>query len=264
MLNHPSDQFVNRIESFVPNVSMDCVVFGYRNEELHVLLLKYRNLEAWALPGGFLSVSEEMEDAVNRVLIERTGLTNIFLTQFHTFSSLSRGWQHDDFSRSVLQSLYSTTPDDEVNKLKLWFEQRFISTGYLALVNADDSNPAPDYLSDRCTWMPVNDLPPLVLDHQMIIERALNHLKVQINFLPIGKSLLPDKFTMSSLQSLYETILDKPLDRSNFQRKILKLGMLIRHEKLMTGAANKAPYLYSFDEQIYEQLLRDGIGFSSL
>ncbi|MEQ8712615.1 MAG: NUDIX domain-containing protein, partial [Cyclobacteriaceae bacterium] len=183
MENQSSEQFVNRMESFVPNVSMDCVVFGYRNEALHVLLLKYRNLEAWALPGGFLSEEEEMEDAVDRVLMERTGLSNIFLSQFHTFSSLSRGWQNDDFSRSVLQSLFSATSDDQVNKLKHWFEQRFISTGYLALVTADDAKPTPDYLSDHCTWIPVNDLPPLVLDHQNIVEKALKHLKVRVNFL---------------------------------------------------------------------------------
>lgn len=107
----------------------------------------------------------------------------------------------------------------------------------------------------------VDSLPKLVFDHNDILEKAIVHLRHQLNYVPLGLSLLPKKFTMQDLQKLYETILGKPIERSNFQRKILKLDILIRREKLMSGAANKAPYLYSFDEKKYNCLIKDGIGF---
>lgn len=257
------EPFSNGFEGFVPSISIDCVVLGYRQKSLHVLLLRFKHSKAWALPGGFLANDEEMEDAVNRVLLERTGLKNIFLRQFHTFSSLKRNrrWEevHND---SFFHESFHELPEATLTKIKAWFAQRFITTGFLALVDTNKVIPTPDWLSDACKWVPINDLPELVLDHREILERAMLQLKLQLNYWPIGISLLPDKFTMMDLQAIYETILHKSLDRANFQRKILKLNMLKRHEKLMTGAANKAPYLYSFDEEIYFRLKEEGIGFS--
>ncbi|MEQ8237898.1 MAG: NUDIX hydrolase [Cyclobacteriaceae bacterium] len=262
MENSITEEFVNRFRSYVPGISLDCVVFGYSQGILKVLLLKYRNAAAWALPGGFLPADMEMEDAVNDILYMRTGLRNIFLSQYHTFSSMQRGWDINLQSKLAFLQAKAMWPEAYRPELKAWFNQRFISTAYLALIQADKASPVPDDLSELCQWMPVNDLPGLVLDHKEMIEMALQHLKVQINYMPIGKSLLTDKFTMSDLQSLYESIFQKRLDRANFQRKILKLGILKRHEKLMTGAANKAPYLYSIEEEVYDQLLKNGIGFS--
>jgi 8-oxo-dGTP diphosphatase len=144
-----------------------------------------------------------------------------------------------------------------------WLEQRFISTGYLSLVDMRQSKPTPDILSDSCQWKSVNELPELLLDHMDIVKKAFEQIKIQINHLPIGLSLLPEKFTMKDLQMLYESILNRDLDRGNFQKKMLKLGFLNRLEKQHTGASHKAPYLYSFNKERYDELLNQGIGYMS-
>ncbi len=256
-----ADNFVKDLLRFVPGVSLDCVVFGYRDGILNVLLLKHRNVDAWTLPGGFLLSDMEMQDAAHDILYKRTGLQDIFLTQYHTFSSLHRGWDVNEQSRLAIAQVQSTWEVKHKELLTKWFHQRFISTAYLALIEADKALLTTDYLSERCEWIPITDLPNLVLDHAQMIQMALEYLKVQINYLPIGKSLLPDKFTMSDLQTLYESIVQRKLDRGNFQRKMLKLGIFKRHEKLMTGASNKAPFLYSIDDQRYHLLLSEGIRF---
>ena len=132
----------------------------------------------------------------------------------------------------------------------------------MALVDAEKVHPQIDVLSDACDWIPLDELPELIIDHSEMIHQAHEQLRMKIRLLPIGKSLLPERFTMSDLQSLYEAILDQKLDRGNFQRKMIRLGFLNRQEKLMTGAQNKAPYLYSINDEAYNELLEKGIGFS--
>ncbi len=246
----------------MPGVSIDCVVFGYHDGRLHVLLLRYRENIAWALPGGFLPIDKEMDEVAGQILQERTSVANVFLQQFHTFSGLDRGWHYDKKNRAGFQNVQALWDPADRPTLEKWFNQRFISTAYFALINSSKVKPIPDQISDACTWVPIDDLPELVLDHRQIIDRALDHLRKKINYLPIGKELMDEKFTMLELQTLYEIILGKQLDRGNFQRKIIKLNMLVRHEKLMTGAQNKAPFLYSIDNKAYERLIQQGIGFS--
>ncbi len=259
MLNQQSQSFYEMIQDFVPSISLDCVVFGYRDKVLKVLLLKYKGTDTWALPGGFLPKDAEMQEVVSTILYERTGVENIFLSQFHTFSSVARGWKDRDKENfEIIKSLW---PEVYRDKLEKWFDQRFISTAFMALVDASLTNPVPDEISDECGWISMDQLPALALDHGEIIQEAKKQLRQRINYLPLGRSLLPDRFTMYELQSLYEAVLGKKLDRGNFQRKMVKLGILNRHEKLMTGASNKAPYLYSINDKVYDQLIKDGIGF---
>ncbi len=132
----------------------------------------------------------------------------------------------------------------------------------MALVNGEQVVAKPDRVSDRCEWVPVHDLPALVLDHEMIIQSALYFLRKQLNYLPIGRALLPEKFTMKALLKLYEAILGRSLDRGNFQRKMMRLKVLQRHEKLMQGAQNKAPYLYSIVDEVYDSLIKQGVEFN--
>ena len=252
---------MKRIPGFVPGISLDCVVFGYENRNLQVLLLKYRNTNAWALPGGFLPQESEMDEAAISILQERTGVRNIFLDQYHTFSGLDRDWDRNQLSKSTFEKIKAYWTGEDLSILEAWFDQRFISTAYVAMVDSRKVMPALGYASEACEWIPIQNLPPLILDHEQMIHKALQHLRTQINHLPIGRELLGEKFTMADLQSLYEAILGKSLDRGNFQRKIMKLNILIRHEKLMTGAQNKAPYLYSINDDVYDRLLKEGIGF---
>ena len=255
--NHRS--FYDQIEEFVPSISLDWVVFGYQYQALNVLLLRFKGTNTWALPGGFLHKESKLEDAVTDILFQRTGVENIFLKQFYTFSSLERGWKDKD--RQNFEKIKSLWPQEYQEKVARWFDQRFISTAFMALVDTSIVNPTPDEFSDECKWISLENLPTLALDHGEIIQEAQRNLRQSINYLPIGRSLLPTKFTMYDLQTIYEAILGKELDRGNFQRKMMKLNFLNRHEKLMTGASNKPPYLYSLNDKVYDRLIKEGIGF---
>ena len=249
-----------QFENYIPGSSIDCVIFGYKNQELKLLLLQWKHQDIWSLPGGFIRKVEDMDDAANRVLLERTGLNSVFLQQFYTFGSIRRSQLNGKAQNQRLAFI----KDSKLHSAEFitWLQNRFITTGYFALVNLEKTRPEPDFLSEKCEWKSLKSMPPLMMDHDEIVQKALTHLRIQLNYLPIGISLLPKKFTILDLQKLYESILQKPLERSNFQRKVLKLGILIRHEKQMTGAANKAPYLYSFDKSRYKKLVKEGIGFS--
>ncbi len=241
------------VKGLIPGQSIDCVIIGFDQHELKILLLKWKNKELWSVPGGFIYKNDDMDSAAVRVLKNRTGLDFLFLEQFYTFGNCNRGKLEPGFWEENIPEFGSDFID--------WLKQRFISTGYLSLVDIAKCNPVPDFISDVCEWISVDNLPKLIFDHDLIVKKALSHIKIQINYLPIGISLLPKKFTMKSLRNLYESILNRSLDRGNFQKKILKLKILIRHEKQLTGAANKAPYLYSFDKAKYKSLLDEGIGF---
>ncbi len=248
--------FESEISDFVPGQSVDCVIISYENHRLYVLLLKWKGANLWSLPGGFIYKNENLDDAAARVLKERTGIDYPYLSQFYTFGDQNR--RKKDELNKLLKSVNMNSP--LMNK---WISQRFITTGYIALINKDINDTFPDMLSETCKWFPVEELPVLILDHRNIIKKAMEKLFIHINYLPIGIKLLPEFFTMKDLQKLYESILKKELDRSNFQRKILKLGILTRLEKLKNGAAHKAPYLYRFNQHKYNELLEKGFGFVS-
>jgi len=206
------------------------------------------------LPGGFVRKDEDMDRAASRILEERTGIRLPYLRQFHTFGDLDR--RDNSPLHATLENLPPLSRD-----MTDWLGQRFISTGYLSLVNMHNSKPTPDYLSESCKWKTIKSLPDLIYDHERIVDKALEQIRNQINYLPVGISLLPEKFTMKDYQILYEEILQKKLDRANFQKKMLKLGFLDRHEKQLTGGAHKAPFLYAFNKDKYNELLEKGIGY---
>jgi len=240
---------------WLPGVSIDCVVIGFDLTELYILLLKLKEHDLWMLPGGFIHLDEDMDQAATRILKERTGIKLPYLKQFHTFGDVNRRTNSKPLNKVVLEEPFK--------KIIEFIEQRFISSGYLSLVDMHNCNPAPDSLSDRCTWVAVKRIPDLLYDHVEIAEKALEQLRSRINYMPVGISLLPGKFTMKEFQTLYEQILDKKLDRGNFQKKMLKLGFLDRHEKQLSGGAHKAPYLYSFNRGRYNELVEKGIGYIS-
>lgn len=244
------------LSSFLPGVSIDCVVIGFDLEELHILLLKLKAHDVWMLPGGFIHLNEDMDQAATRILEERTGIKLPYLKQFYTFGDVNRR------DNTKLHDFIKLQGESQ-KKVIAFLEQRFISSGYLSLVDMRDCSPTPDALSDECTWTPVNKLPELQYDHGEIVKKAMEQLKSRINYMPVGITLLPEKFTMKEYQALYERILFKSLDRGNFQKKMLKLGFLDRHEKQLTGGAHKAPYLYSFNKKRYNELVEKGIGFIS-
>lgn len=225
-------------KDYIPHLAYDSVIFGFNGDQLKILVLEYHNTKFFALPGGFVKRTENLDDAVKRGLRERTGLDNIYLEQFHTFGSLSRS--DPKTMRKILQENNYDLKDN------YWMFDRFISVAYYALINYDEVNPQPDKLSDSINWYAINELPPLMMDHQEIVDKALQVLRDNLERKLVGMNLLPPKFTMKQLQQVYEAILGEKLRRTSFQRKILAMDILQRHEKLFQGKAHKAPYLYSF------------------
>lgn len=235
---------------FLPSVSVDNVVFGFCDDQVRVLLLKLKYSTKWALPGGFIFKEENIDDAATRILKTRTGLNNLFLQQFHVFGEAGRT------DKKLPKKFLAAAGIEDTGKH--WMTERFISIGYYALVEYKKVHPQPDEFSEECRWWKLTDLPPLIFDHKVIVEKALHTLRLQLNTQPVGYNLLPKEFTLKSLQTIYETILGKKLDRSNFNRKILSYDILDKKEKQYTGNSHKAPYLYSFNKQKYFKILRDG------
>jgi ADP-ribose pyrophosphatase YjhB (NUDIX family) len=245
------DFIISGTEVYLPSLSLDCVIFGFHESQLKVLLLKMKNARQWSLPGGFVFKNEDIDRAAKRVLKERTGLSEIFLQQFNVFGKPNRS--DSNFHRQVLKKDGIKLNDDH------WLLRRFVTIGYYALVEYSYVNPKPDSFSDFCMWCEVNDLPELMMDHRQILDKALETLRLHLNYHPIGYNLLPAKFTMPQLQKLYETILGKKLDRRNFQRKLLSYGILRRLPEVKKGGAHKAPYLYRFDLRKYQRALTEGL-----
>ena len=231
-------------EMYVPHISVDTVIFGFNGDQLKVLLLKIKFNQQYFLPGGYMKKEENLESAAIRILRERTQLDKIFLQEFAVFSELNRS-----------EEAFKDFPDD------LWHKKRFISVGYYALVNHKDVSPIGDELSESCDWIFLDELESqnITMDHKKIIEKALNTLREQISYKPIGLNLLPEKFTLSELQKLYEAILGRTLNRGNFYRKIKNIGILKKLDEQRKGGAHKAPDLYTFDQENYFKILENGI-----
>jgi 8-oxo-dGTP diphosphatase len=236
---------------FLPSLSVDCVIFGFHDNVLKVLLLKMRHLDKWSLPGGFILHNEHTEAAAARVLKERTGLSELFLQQFHVFGEPNRS------DKSV--HIKSMKAEGIVPDPNHWILKRFVTIGYYALVEFSHVKPIPDELSDACEWCSLDNIPSLMMDHRQILDKALEALRLHLNYHPVGYNLLPATFTMPQLQKLYETILGKKLDRRNFQRKMLGYKILKRMKERKRGGAHKSPYLYCFDLKKYHKALKEGL-----
>jgi 8-oxo-dGTP diphosphatase len=249
---HTNVQKISEMASrHLSSLSVDCVVFGFHKNEMKVLLLKIPYKDEWALPGGFILRDESAENAASRILKERTGLDGVFLRQFHVFSDPGRVKPRDHRDNLTRMNI----PENDIK----WLCSRFVTIGFYALVDYTRAVPTPDEFTTRSEWRDLTDPGMLMMDHRVIVNTALDTLRLQLNNLPIGYNLLREKFTMPELQKLYETILGRKLDRRNFQRKILSYRILLRLDERKTGVAHKAPVLYRFDYDGYHRALEEGL-----
>jgi len=218
-----------------PALTVDCVVFGFDEGELKVMLIQ-RDLPPfegkWALPGGFVRVDETLDDAARRELEEETGISKVFLEQLYTVGDLDRDPR-----------------------------ERVVSVAYYALVKLSDYRIQPTTDARNAAWFGVSDVPRLAFDHDKILALALQRLQGKVRYQPIGFELLPPKFTLSQLQHLYETVLEQKFDKRNFRKKILSMGLLIELDEIEQDVAHRAARLYQFDERKYQQLKKRGFNF---
>ena len=225
-------------DGLLKGIAVDPVIFGFHNNQLKVLIIEHTNTGLYALPGGYIQDKEDLDEAAKRILTMRTGLSDVYLQQFHVFGKYDR--QDPEVVKKILLGQGFTPAEDH------WSLQRFISVGYYALVDYTKTRLTLDPTTGSCEWYEIDKLPSLILDHRLIIDKALTTLRTNLDQMLIGFNLLPTLFTMPELHTLYETILGKKLLPPNFQRKMLSLGILERIEKKKTGKAHKSPYLYRF------------------
>jgi len=240
--------------SINPHISVDCVIFGFSTSQLKVLLIEReyndeqgKTAQDYKLPGDFIVTLEDLDLAAHRTLEELTGLHNIYLQQFAVFGDPNR------ISRKADLNWLASTTGMNIS--------RVVTTAYYALINISesDSNSA---IKNNARWMGVDEIPELAFDHSEILGKGLLHLQNSLRNQPIGFELLPDKFTIRQLQTLYEVILNCKLDNRNFRKKILKSSYLVQLMEKQSGVAHKPAYYYNFDKNIYEKQKKDSLGFN--
>jgi 8-oxo-dGTP diphosphatase len=215
-------------------VAVDCIIFGFDGSHLKALLIK-RGFEPekgrWSLMGGFVGKDEDADQAATRILYDLTGMKSIYMEQLYAFSDVNR---------------------DSAG--------RVISIAYFALINIADYDEQLQR-EHEAKWFPLNKVPPLVFDHRKMVLKAKEMLRQKVASHPIGFELLPSKFTLPQLQSLYEAIYETPFDKRNFTKKMLSLGILNKLKEKEKESSRKGAFYYVFDTLKYQKLHSNGLKF---
>ena len=239
-MNNPNSYYLTEKntsldEFFNFGLSVDCVVFGYHEGEVKVLLVE-RNEEpfrgAWALIGDLVHPKSDLAASANHILENLTGLNGIFMEQFFTF--------------------------DEIDRHPLG---RVVTVGYYSLVETDHYHPVASSWAKSTRWFSIKDLPDLAFEHQLILDKGIQTLKRRVRYRPVGFELLPKKFTLADLQTLYEALLDRVFDKPNFRKKILRMNFLTPLDEFEENVSHRPAKLYSFDEERYNHLRKEGFAF---
>jgi 8-oxo-dGTP diphosphatase len=243
-------------KQYIPHVSIDCAIFGYHERQMKVLLIRHKFLNGWCLPGGYIRRTEKLAEAAARNVKERTGIDGLFLQQYKTFGDPDRiKLDEFDVEKWFAATGVRITRDN-------WLIDQTISVGFYAITDFSLSVPQPDILADDCAWFDIHEIPRLEFDHDEMVREALHTMRVQLYHYPIGYSLLPAKFTLAEIHSLYETLLGKKLDISNFPKKLISLGLLKKTAEKRSIGAHRSPHLYTFNKASYENALREGLVLS--
>ena len=217
------------------HMAVDSIIFGFDQGELKLLIHKRQFEPAkgeWSLFGGFVQKGESLDEAASRILYELTGLNNIYMEELQTYGEVDR---------------------DPAG--------RVISVAYYALIPSREFTEAGNSKSGAI-WVSLKDLPPLIMDHSLMVEKGLRRLKRRTTSQPIGFELLPGEFTMPQLQALYEAIYQAELDKRNFRKKILAMGVLIKLDTKDKSSSRKGAFLYRFDKKKYQKLMDGGYNFT--
>ena len=238
------DRIKNYIRSLekqaIPQLSINCVIFGFHEKSLYVIVNKIdiKGATMLVLPGGYVGQSEDLTEAVERIVRESTGLEKMLFQQFAVFGDASRSFGKE------FQAIRKSLTKDEKETFA-WFSKRFISVCYLALVDFSKIQLKPTQFLETAQWLPVDKTKVLAMDHHDIVKSARDSLIKELPYSPIASNLLPAKFTLPELHALVEGILGREIDRPNFRRKILKLDVLAKVGQDDSGKHRPAD-LYTF------------------
>lgn len=217
---------------FTYSFSLDCVIFGYQNGKIHILLIK-RSIEPfenyWAIPGDLVYPNEDLPNAAERILFDLTRLKNIELHQAQTFGNPTRHPQG-----------------------------RVITNAYFALIRIDEFKAEASSWAEEVLWVPINEIPELAFDHNLIVISTYELLKQKLIFEPICFDLLPVRFTLNEFQQLYEYAFEQEMDKANFRKKIKNIP-LVAHDEKQQNVKHRPAKLFSFDEVLYQEQLKKGI-----
>ncbi|MCB7480730.1 NUDIX hydrolase [Christiangramia sediminis] len=215
-------------------VATDCIIFGFHEGNLKLLVFK-RRVEPlqgeWSLIGSFVRLDEDLEVAGQRVLTETTGLKDVFMQQLRTYGKKDR----DPGYRCISVAQYALIRIDE-------YDEKLVE-------------------EHGARWYEIDHLPLLILDHNEMVHDALMQLKQNARYKPIGFELLPEKFTIPQLQSLYEAIYQRELDARNFRKKVLSLNVLEKLDEKDKTTSKRGAFLYKFNYENYQKLLKSGYNF---
>lgn len=205
-------------------VAVDCVIFGFQQGSLHLLLLKRKMepaLGQWSLMGGFVRENESVDEAAKRVLAELTGLENLYMEQVHTFGAINRD------------------PGERV-----------ISVVYYALINIDEYDRESVH-QHNAYWVNIDEVPPLIFDHEEMVAMAREKMKQKAAREPIGFNLLPELFTLTRLQNLYEAIYGEAIDKRNFRKRVAEMDCIEKTDKIDKESSKRGASLYRFNANVY-------------
>ncbi|WP_350293849.1 NUDIX domain-containing protein [uncultured Croceitalea sp.] len=228
----------NGADYFLSNLSIDLVIIGYKDNKLKCLLLQLG--EKWVLPGGYIKLDESVDNAVTRILKERTLLNEPHFKFLSVFGNKDRKFT-DEFKQYFDRNGLEWSND-------YWINNRFVTLAYYSLVDIENTHPIPGEFDDAVAWFDFDDLPEMWLDHKTIATTARNRLKEDVQKEHLTYNLLPDEFTMPELHRLHQTVLNEKLDRSRFQKKILSTGIFERLPKLKKETPGSNPYQYRLKE----------------
>lgn len=216
-------------------VSVDCVVFGYHDNRLKILLIKrgaapFKGM--WALPGDLVYPNENIDVAAQRILRDLTGIEQLFMEQTQVYGKVDR---HP--------------------------AGRVITTGYYSLIDIARHDPHASAWADGVYWVDLEEVPELAFDHSDILKDALKVLQQRVRHQPVGFELLPEKFALADLQALYEALLNEKYDKANFRKRILSMNLLISLKENQKDVPHRPARLYKFDKRRYDELIAKGFSF---
>lgn len=244
--NSLNQYFQEGVETFLPHVSVNSVVLAYREAKLQVLVHRFQDLNYLSLPGGYIKRNESLDEAAYGNL-GMLGIKEVFLRQIRTFGDVTRVFNFQELKDNIspgIQSIFK------------WVEQRFVTVVYYGLINLEETHVVPGGLIRELEWLDIDDLGDLAMDHAEIVTETRKVLANEVLNYPVAARLLSETFTLNELRGLFEAILNRPIDRGTFRRKILKLG-LIEQVAQRKDNLGRPSHIFRFQKENYTRFLEE-------